>query len=122
MDSRLAALRMAIRHVPGYLVARSKPPMFFLVFLLLATFARGQTVAIKGKVTGPDNLPLPDVSVVAPASAKGTVTDKDGNFSLHLSATETTLVFSHLGFTADTVTINGRTTFNISLSANGSTG
>ncbi|HEY4063035.1 MAG TPA: TonB-dependent receptor [Puia sp.] len=96
MSSRLAAILKGKIAIP-----------FFLLFLLfcVAPFTYGQDRVVKGRVTGADNLPLEGVSVVAVQSSKGTVTDREGRFSLRLPATDAMVIFSHLGFSSDTVRV-----------------
>ncbi|MBA3901151.1 MAG: TonB-dependent receptor, partial [Bacteroidetes bacterium] len=54
------------------------------------------------------NLPLPGVNVYWPESLKGTTTNADGSFVLEAPETfPAKLVFSYVGYRADTITITG---------------
>jgi len=57
---------------------------------------------------------LPGVSVSQQGTNIGTITDKDGNFSITADANGT-LVFSYLGFETQYVSINGRRNINVSM-------
>ncbi|MDP9081871.1 MAG: SusC/RagA family TonB-linked outer membrane protein [Bacteroidota bacterium] len=84
--------------------------------LLLITasrlFAQNQTVT--GKVTAKeDGLPLPGVSVSVQGTTNGTQTDVNGKYSLSVPA-GAKLSFSFLGYTTQTLAVNG-TTLNVVL-------
>src|SRR5690606_12577146 len=92
--------------------------IYKLVVLLLfcQTYVFAQNITVTGKVTDSDNLPLPAVSVRVSGSAQGTSTDANGNFTLSVPA-NASLVFTYIGFTTQTVAVQGRTTLNIRLAA-----
>src|SRR4051812_11505924 len=89
---------------------------FFTLLIMLAAspFAFSQNKTFTGKVIGPDNSPLPGVSIQVKGSQIGTTTDNEGNFSI--SAPEgATLVISSTGFeTIQTKAATGKD-LNISL-------
>ncbi len=74
-----------------------------------------QQKRLSGRVTSPDNQPLPGVNVVVKGSSLGTVTDVDGRFSLVAPDNATTLVFSYIGYQTQEVSISNRAEFNIIL-------
>ncbi|MFW6372027.1 MAG: SusC/RagA family TonB-linked outer membrane protein, partial [Bacteroidota bacterium] len=74
-----------------------------------------QQKEITGKVTDTDGLPLPGVSVVVKGTTTGTVTNNDGEFSLDISEEAETLQFSFVGMRTQEVTIEGRTTFTVTM-------
>ncbi len=90
--------------------------IYKLVVLLLfcQTYVFAQNISVTGKVTDSDNLPLPAVSVKVSGTTQGTSTDSNGNFSISVP-TNGTLVFSYIGFTTQTVSVQGRTSLNIRL-------
>lgn len=55
------------------------------------------------------------VSVVVKGAKSGTVTDIDGKYTLNLTQSNPTLVFSYLGFTTQEHALNGRNTLDIVL-------
>ncbi|GCC50028.1 TonB-dependent receptor [Chryseotalea sanaruensis] len=66
-------------------------------------------------ISAEDKQPVPGVNVLVQGTSRGTVTDLDGKYSLDLSGTEETLVFSFIGFTSKTVPVQGRTVVDVEL-------
>jgi len=80
---------------------------FFLLPLLLLTAVSGYSQAtLKGTVTD-DNETLIGVSVSVAGTAKGTITDFDGNYSLELDAGTYKIIASYVGYStqAETITV-----------------
>lgn len=71
-------------------------------------------VRVQGRVTDENGQPLAGVSVVVGESNVGTATDANGNYSIEV-ADDGTLTFSYVGFAPQIVSVNARTTINISL-------
>lgn len=89
---------------------------FILICFVGAGVSFGQTKTIRGKVTSSeDNLTLPGVTVVAVGSTVGAVTDVDGNYSITVPSDVAQLKFSFIGFAAQVVDINGRTSVDVVL-------
>jgi TonB-linked SusC/RagA family outer membrane protein len=87
-----------------------------LMILPICLFAQGRTVT--GTVTsGDDKAPIPGVNVVVQGTSKGTVTDIDGKYSIELAPAENVLVFSFVGFTSQTISVDQQTTINVELAA-----
>ena len=63
----------------------------------------GGTV-VKGRVLDETNKGLPGVNVHLVGSAKGTLTDREGRFSLATSTAKGQLIFSFVGFESMEVT------------------
>jgi TonB-linked SusC/RagA family outer membrane protein len=72
-------------------------------------------VTIRGQVTGPDNTPIPGVTVVVKGTTSGTSTDAGGNFSLTLPDANATLIISAIGFVTQEIELQGRTQVSVSL-------
>lgn len=71
---------------------------------------------ISGKVTDlATGELLPGVNILAKGTTTGTVTDVDGNYRLTVDDEVATLVFSSIGYTTESVAINGRTTIDMEL-------
>jgi len=70
---------------------------------------------ITGKVTGPDNEPLPGVTVVVKGTMIGTLSDANGNFSLSIPSEAKTLSFSFVGMNSQELTIGNQTVFNVKM-------
>ncbi|HUS00275.1 MAG TPA: TonB-dependent receptor [Chitinophagaceae bacterium] len=97
--------------------------IFFLPFLVLsfilfstASFqAYGQGNVVTGRVTSSTGDPLPAVSVVVKGTKKGTSTDNNGRFSLSGVNSNATLVISSSGFDRQEISLNGRSSIDISM-------
>jgi TonB-linked SusC/RagA family outer membrane protein len=74
-----------------------------------------QQQVIKGKVTAGDGSPLPGVNVVEKGTKNGTVTDLNGNFSITLTITDASLLFSFIGYLTEEVETAGKTTVDVVL-------
>ena len=84
---------------------------FILPFTLLA-----QNKTIKGKVTDENGAPLTGVNIIAKNAKKGTQTDKDGNFSITVTATGSVdLVVSSVGFASKIITVTGTDAVTVEL-------
>ncbi|MFC6225915.1 SusC/RagA family TonB-linked outer membrane protein [Hymenobacter artigasi] len=82
---------------------------------LTALPALAQTRAVSGKVTGPDGAGIPGVTVVVKGTTQGTGTDPNGDFRLENVPEQATLVISSVGFKAEEMALNGRSTLNVKL-------
>lgn len=71
-------------------------------------------ITIKGQVTDSKGESLPGVSVRVKGSAQGTSTDIQGNYTITVSDNDI-LVFSYVGYTPLEISVNGRTTLNVTL-------
>jgi len=69
---------------------------------------------IRGKVVDSKGETLPGVSVRVKGTAVGTTTDAQGNFVLN-APDNGTLVFSYIGYISQEVTVNSRSTINVTL-------
>lgn len=67
-----------------------------------------QAVTVKGTVVDSNNDPLIGVSVFVVGASSGSVTDMDGKFSISVPANKTTLKFSYVGFSTQTVSVKNR--------------
>ena len=79
------------------------------------SIAQTGKLEVKGKVTSND-LPLEGVSVtVKGAKVAGTVTDKNGQFKIVLQDGKSSLTFSYVGYSEQTIAVNNKSTINVSL-------
>ena len=84
-------------------------------------FAQGQ-LSVKGIVTAKDNAkPMEGVSVTVEGSKRGITTNADGSFVLSNVPSSGKLVFSFVGYTSQTIPVNGQTTINVTLELESST-
>jgi TonB-linked SusC/RagA family outer membrane protein len=75
-----------------------------------------QERTVTGKVTSAeDGLPLPGVNVVVKGTSLGTVTNTEGTYTLSVSPSGGTLVFSFIGLTTQEIEIGGRTTIDLQM-------
>jgi len=88
--------------------------LFLLV--LVAQVSLAQTKVITGKVTdSKDGSAVSGASVAAKGSRTGTQTGADGSYSLSVDNAVTTLVISYVGFTTQEISIQGKTSVDVSL-------
>ena len=86
-----------------------------LAALLLSSFAAmAQQINVSGTVTDASGEPVIGASVVAVDSQGGTTTDIDGNYVVSVDP-KGKLRFSYIGFTTQTVAVDGRATINVVL-------
>jgi len=89
--------------------------------LLLGSFcfhfaAWSQERTVTGKVSdAKDGSALPGVAILLKGAAKGTVTDAQGNFSLSVPETGSTLIFNMMGMKSETVEVGAQTIINVLL-------
>lgn len=86
--------------------------LLWMTLLMTASLAGAQTIT--GKVTsGADGTPLPGVSVVVKGTATGTTTDINGSYTLDVGSNSAVLVFSFIGFTAQEIPVQNRTSIDV---------
>lgn len=91
--------------------------VFALAFVVLVCFGIQSASAqntVSGTVTD-DVGPLSGASVVVKGTTVGAVADFDGNYTINVPEDATTLVFSYVGYSAQEVLIEGRSTINVVL-------
>jgi TonB-linked SusC/RagA family outer membrane protein len=85
--------------------------------LLLSHLSYSQDKVISGRVTDPTNgSGIAGVNVAAKGTISGTQTDVDGSYRISVGPSVTTLVFSSIGFTTQEISIDGRTSIDVTLS------
>ncbi len=91
-----------------------------LIMLLVAMtplWAFSQNITVTGTVLDEAGDPLIGATVQQKGSQNGIATDIDGNFKLNVPKTAS-LIVSYVGYTTQTVAVEGRTTINITLKEN----
>lgn len=94
--------------------------IFFSIMMLisLTMFGMSSTRIISGTVyDNADKTPIPGVSVKTPGSNTATSTDANGHYSINITKTVHTLVFTFVGYEAKTVVISKSNTINAYLTA-----
>lgn len=87
------------------------------LLVIAALPALAQTQALSGRVTGSDGSAVPGVTILERGTTNGVTSDADGIFRLAVQP-QATLVISSVGFTTQTVAVNGRSSLNVTLLAN----
>ncbi|MDD4191021.1 MAG: SusC/RagA family TonB-linked outer membrane protein [Mangrovibacterium sp.] len=77
--------------------------------------AVNQQQVITGKVTDKTGTPIPGVSVSVKGTARGTLTDSNGNYSLSLTPDVKTLTFSFVGMVSREITVGDHKVINVTL-------
>ncbi|WP_158856127.1 SusC/RagA family TonB-linked outer membrane protein [Lunatibacter salilacus] len=95
-----------------------KSLLAFLLLLFTGVFAFAQERTVTGTVTDSDaDAPLPGVSVLVKGTNTGTITDIDGQYSISVPSSATTLVFSYLGYGRQELVIGNSNVLNVALNA-----
>jgi TonB-linked SusC/RagA family outer membrane protein len=77
-----------------------------------------QTRTVSGKISDEEGVPIPGASIVVKGTTIGTVSSPDGTYSLNIPDDAVFLVFSFVGMKSQEVSIEGKTSINVVLSAN----
>lgn len=94
--------------------------MFFLLGMFLIgtinpAFAQTGNVKLSGQVIDETGVPIPGATVVVKGTTSGTVTNADGKFTLDLTQSRGTLVFSFIGMKSQEVSFTGSGVYNAKL-------
>lgn len=85
------------------------------LFMLVSMQVSAQNVTVSGAITDDTGQPLPGVSILEKGTANGTTSDVDGNYSISVSSSGSTLVFSFIGFQSQEIALNNQSRINVSL-------
>ncbi len=86
-----------------------------LIMLFGLQFAIAQGLSIKGKVhDASNNEPLPGTTVVIKGTVTGTITDGEGEYSIHASSGQI-LVFSSVGYRSKEIKVEKNVTIDVAL-------
>lgn len=98
---------------------------FLLTQFLLCLFAiplLAQDRVINGKITSSeDGASLPGVNITIKGTTRGVTSDADGNYSLSVPTTASSLVFSFIGYVKQEITIGNKNVVNVLMAADAST-
>lgn len=89
--------------------------ILLLMILVIPLLGFSQNLMVRGKVTDPQGLGLPGVSVVIKGTLQGTMTDNGGNYSLSNVQPNATLVFSFVGMKSVEIPVAGKTSIDVTL-------
>lgn len=88
--------------------------LFFLTCVLGFSSLQAQTVT--GTITDiMDGTPLPGVNVIIKGSETGTSSDFDGKYSIEATSANTILQFSYIGYATQEISVNGKTSIDVSM-------
>lgn len=85
-----------------------------MLFALMTSFAFAQT-SVSGSVKDSNGVGIPGANVIEKGTTNGTTTDFDGNYSITVGS-ESTLVYSYVGYSTTEEPVNSRSQINITLS------
>ncbi len=88
--------------------------LFFVVINLLSFIVIAQTASVSGTVLDGD-LPLPGVNISVKGTSNGTTTDFDGNYILNNVESNSTIVFSYVGYASQEIVYEGQNPLNVNL-------
>ena len=89
-----------------------------IIMVIVTLFSvQAQTYTVTGIVSDETGAPLPGVNVVIKGTSNGTVTDLNGAYSINVTASDKTLVFSFIGYINEEVQIEGRKIINVQMIA-----
>lgn len=91
-----------------------KPILFLFGFFVLMQSSYAQNKTITGKITDATGKGIEGVSVLLSSTKKGTLTNKDGGFSLSAAPTDE-LIFSSVGYKTQTIKVGSQTNITVSL-------
>ncbi len=74
-----------------------------------------QEINLSGKVVDAEGVPLPGVNIMVKETNNGTMTDFDGNYILENVSVDALLEFSYIGFTSQTIAVEGKSTINVTM-------
>lgn len=109
-------LKKLRRKNPTRLFKRSLLAAFSMyISLVLHSVAFAQQSSVQGKVTAADGSPLAGVTVLVKGDGLQTQTNAEGNFSISLLSTPSTLVFSNVGYLTKEVTVSSPSQITVQL-------
>ena len=92
-----------------------------LLSWLMCVGAIAQDRRVTGRVKDETGTGLPGVSVVLKGSQQGTTTDAEGQYTVAVTGTNPTLVFSFVGYLSQEVAVGNRSAIDLSLKADNKT-
>jgi TonB-linked SusC/RagA family outer membrane protein len=94
-----------------------RPLLLTLAAWTVMVCAQAQT-SVSGRVlSGEDASPLPGVNILVKGTAAGTISDAEGRYTLDVPSGESILIFSFVGYTAQEVSIGGRSSIDVTLAS-----
>ncbi len=110
LDLVLANTELKYKIVDRYIVISNNMERDGNMFL-----QQQQDFNVKGSVKSQTGESLPGVTVSVKGTAMGTITDVNGNYNLNVPNGTSTLLFSFVGLKSQEMSINNRTTINVTM-------
>ncbi|MEO5603943.1 MAG: TonB-dependent receptor plug domain-containing protein [Cyclobacteriaceae bacterium] len=90
---------------------------FCAVYLLMlfSVPLNAQSVNVSGTINDDSAQPLPGVSILEKGTANGTTTDVEGKYNINVTSGSSVLVVSFIGYKTQEITVNNRSSINLSL-------
>ena len=92
-----------------------KSLLFLSVLFLNLQIVIAQNRQVTGKVSDESGSGLPGVSVTVKGTTQGSITDATGNYSVSVSGSNTTLVFSYIGYVNQEIVVGSQSQVNVKL-------
>jgi len=83
------------------------------MFSSAALFA--QQISVNGTIKDENGAPVPGVTIVEKGTTNGANSDNNGQYTISVSGSNSTLVFSFIGFKTQELSVGNQTTINVSL-------
>ena len=85
--------------------------------LLFAHNSLAQGTSITGQVNDENGNSLPGVSVLEKGTTNGTITDIDGKYALEVANSNSTVIFSYVGYVTEEIVVGNRTSIDLAMVA-----
>jgi hypothetical protein len=92
-----------------------KKHLFYLFWLLVPISVQAQMKAVTGKVTSPENEPLPGVNILVKGTNIGTTTNSGGEYSISVPGSSSIIVFSFIGYKNEQLSAGDAGVLNVAL-------
>lgn len=90
--------------------------IFLFAFFMYCNFSFGQGITVTGTVKDNTGTPIPGVTILIKGTSKGTTTNIDGKYSIQTES-NSTLVFSFIGYATEEIAVNDRAVIDLELKA-----
>ena len=88
--------------------------IFCFLSILFSFYGNAQELTVKGKIIDENGLPILGANILIKGTQKSTSTDFDGNYQI-VASSNTTLVFSFVGYAKMEELVRGRTKIDVQL-------
>ncbi|MBA7516511.1 TonB-dependent receptor P3 [subsurface metagenome] len=85
------------------------------VFLFSTLLVFSQEIQLRGIITDENNIPLPGANILIKGTHSGTITDMDGNYTITVPSSESSLIFSFLGYFTKEITVGTQIQIDVQL-------